>query len=391
MNPSVLQFVRLVISNKEIDTKEEMKNIVLREFPNMVKDGRALYHTDVFAVVFCYSKNKAFSNVVLSLSKLQKYDGIPCFVVVVKKELDNAIYLINTTFLDKISHSSRDLRINNIRGSLLGSNVRKYISELNKSNSPENFEDLFALHSGYSWQDNIERLVENTNNIKPVSSKTILGKKEMKNLLASPERANRFAKSADYSALLNDLRMRCEEVKDAIIVASHIDNVNIRGRLIEILITSDNQERSRLLQNLKDVEHRLPVYDTKNDLGDYTRRFPNSDTYTDVKTKIIYLDSNPKAYNIDKFLNCMAQEKSVFMLFFVGIDENGISNTILASVFHKELMDTTILQHHWAGRGTRGTAQFYGKTINRMLSERQFQNSINQEDAKAFLKSLLDR
>ncbi len=390
MNSIVNTFVRLIEDNKHINTKEDLISIVSNNFA-MVKDGRAVYHTDFFAVVFCYSKNNSFPNVVLSLSKLEKYDHIPCFVVLVKKDFDNTIYLINTTFLEKISHSSQDLRIDNIRGSFLGSNIRTYIKEINKHNRPEDFDELFSYHQGFTWQENIERLVESTNNIQPTKVKEVLNEEELDNLFNAPNRAINFIESEDYNVLLQDLRKRCNEVKDAILVAAHIDNVNIRGRLIEVLITSNQEERNKLLRNLSDIEHLLPTYDTKNDLGDYKRTFDNSDSYTDIKTKILYLDSNPKAYNIDKFLKCMGKDKTVFMFFFVGIDKTGIVNTILASVFHNKIQNTTLLQHHWAGRGTRGVAQFNGKTINELLNEESFVNRINEDESKHFLKTLLDR
>lgn len=390
MNTLVHEFVELIENNKSINTKEEMIKTVCDKFA-MVKDGKAVYHTNFFAVVFCYSKNSSFSNVVLSLSKLEKYDRIPCFVVLVKKDLDNVIYLINTTFLNKISHSSKDLRTDNIRGSLTGGNIRKNLEEIDKCNKPEDFEDLFAYHQGFTWQENIERLVESTNNIKPDKAKAVLGEAEIDNLFNAPSRAVEFVGSEEYNVLLQDLRKRCDDVKDAILVAAHIDNVNIRGRLIEVLITSGQEERNKLLKNLRDIEQLLPTYDTKNELGDYIRNFENSESYTDIKTKVLYLDSNPKAYNIDKFLKCMGKEKSVFMFFFVGIDDTGIVNTILASVFHNKLQDTTFLQHHWAGRGTRGAAQFNGKTINEMLQEDPFINKIDIDKSKQFLKNLLDR
>ena len=93
MNKNVHDFVELIERNKGINTKEEMISIVTQTIA-MVRDGRAVFHTNFFAVVFCYSKNSSFSNVVLSLSKLEKYDHIPCFVVLVRKNLDNVIYMI---------------------------------------------------------------------------------------------------------------------------------------------------------------------------------------------------------------------------------------------------------------------------------------------------------
>lgn len=390
MEPSVHEFVKFVEVNKHISTKNEMIAAVSSRFA-MARDGRALFHTDSFAVVFCYSKNSAFSNAVLSLSKLEKYDGMPCFVVLVRKNLDNVIYLINTTFLDKISHSSQNLRADNIRGSFLGGNIRKELPEIGKRNIPADFDELFSYHQTFTWQENIERLVENTNNIKSNKAKVVLDDAELRNVFEAPERAVRFVTSADYEALLADLRSRCEAVKEAIRIASHIDKVNIRGRLIEVLITSDCAERNRLLSNLEEAEHLLPSYDTRNDLGDCVFHCTHATVYTDIKTKILYLDSNPKAYNIDKFLECMGRDNSVFMFFFVGIDERGFLNTALASVFHDTLQRMTLLQSVWAGRGTRGTAQFCGKAINEILHTPHFVNKINEEESRRFLQVLLDK
>ena len=390
MNQQVHSFIQLITDNKHINTKHEIINIVGSKF-RLVKDGRALYHTDDFAAVFCYSKNGSFSNVVLSLSKLEKYDHIPCFVVLVKKDKDNVIYMLNTSFLDKISHSSQDLSTNNIRGSLLGSNIRKKFDEIGKQNIPDDFDAIFAYHQGFTWQENLERLVESTNNIKPHAQKTAINDSERQNIISSPRRAIKFVSSDNYNVLLDDLRERCEQAKQGIIIASHIDNVNIRGRLIEALITSDPDKRNELLIALSDAEHQLPTYNTKNDIGDYVRYFNNADTYTDIKTKILYLDSNPKAYNIDKFLKCLSDDKSVVMFFFIGIDETGMLKTILCSVFHDSLISSTVLQQHWSGRATRGTAQFVGRTINELLNQQNFINHIDEKQSADFLQTLIDR
>lgn len=142
---------------------------------------------------------------------------------------------------------------------------------------------------------------------------------------------------------------------------------------------------------MHNLEAALPSYDTKNGLGDYYREFNNGNTYTDIKTKIIYLNSNPKAYNVDKFLKQMADSRSIFLFFFIGVDENSIFKTLLCSVYHGKLIDNTILQFHWAGRNTRGAAQFNGIAIDEMLKEANFTNNICVDKAKAFLKQLLDR
>ncbi len=145
------------------------------------------------------------------------------------------------------------------------------------------------------------------------------------------------------------------------------------------------------MENLHSLEAALPSYDTRNGLGDYCRKFDNGDTYTDIKTKIICLNSNPKAYNVDKFLKQMADGKSVFLFFFIGMDKDRIFKTLLCSIYHDKLVDNTILQFHWAGRNTRGVAQFNGAVIDRMFGESGFVNSIDETKAKCFLETLLDR
>ena len=207
----------------------------------------------------------------------------------------------------------------------------------------------------------------------------------------SISRASAFVSSKQFNVLEDDLNERCNKCRKEILIASHIENTNIRGRLIESLITSDDVERQQIINNLHNLEAALPSYDTKNGLGDYYREFDNGDTYTDIKTKVIYLNSNPKAYNVDKFLKQMADSKSVFLFFFIGVNEESIFKTLLCSVYHGKLIDNTILQFHWAGRNTRGAAQFNGIAIDEMLKEQSFVNDIDKTKSETFLQELLNR
>ena len=389
MNINCKDFVRFIVEEAPKHNKSVVEEVANRKY-HFVKD-RKVYHNQYFAVRFSYSKSssESFSNTVLSLSALEKYDKIPFFVVLVRQSADNLILLANTTFLKKISHSSRELSMTNIKGSFNGSDImRDYGGKLN---SPSNFDYLFAIHQGLEWEDNLMRLVDATSNIKGISQKFIPSENEIHTIYDSVRRATEFTESGNFNVLNDDLNERCNKCHNEILIASHIENTNIRGRLIESLITADDEERQFLINNLKDLENALPLYDTKNGLGDYHVEYPNADTYTDIKTKVIYLNSNPKAYNIDKFLKQMADSRSVFMFFFIGIDEKDIFNTLLCSVYHGKLIDNTILQFHWAGRSTRGAAQFNGSAIDEMLKDNQFQNNIDCVKAKEFIKGLLER
>lgn len=389
MNQKIKEFINFVTTDAPVGNKSMLEKCCVDKFA-LTRD-RKIYHSDCFAVRFCYTKkpSNSFSNTVLSLSALEKYDHIPFFVVLVHRDGPNTIYMANSTFLKKISHSSKTLAIDNIVGSFNGSDIMRECAGI--ANEPNCFDELWAYHMGMDWNDNLERLVEATGNIASRMNRFVPVGSETEKIFQSVGRANEFVESKDFLTLLEDLDTRCRKCSSEIEIASHIENTNLRGRLIEVLITTDEAERKDLLKQIANLEATLPMFDTYNGLGDYVVRFKHKDVYTDIKTKILYLNSNPKAYNIDKFLKCMSEDRSVFMFYFIGIDEHGIMSTKLCSVYHSELLDNTILQTHWAGRASRGVAQFKGSTLNKILSDVDFRNNIVEDQSKSFLDMLLIR
>ena len=388
MNSFVHDFVDEICSaNAPVGNKKSLIEYVNSRYELTL--DRKVYYCRWFAVRFSYSGSGAFSNTVLSLSALQKYDKIPFFVVLVRGNGPNVIYLANSTFLSKISHSSKELSMSNIKGSFNGSDIMKEYNGL--KNCPADFDELFAIHRGLDWEDNLSRLVDASSAIRTKSRKFYPDEVQKANIFNSVNRAASFVSSDSLKALADDLNDRCRKCADAIMVASHIENTNLRGRIIEFMITSDDEERERLKTVFKDELDLLPEFSTRDDLGDYERVFYNGHTYTDIKTKIIYLDSAPKAYNIDKFLEKMAERDSSFFFYLIGIGKDGIFNTVLCSVYHRELIDASVVQHHWAGCSTRGVVQFSGKILNGILQDRDFRNIIDEDKAKGFLKDLLDR
>lgn len=389
MNNQCNVFVQYLLNDAPVHNKASVERAAMERF-SLTKD-RKVYHNDYFAVRFSYSKSSSgsFSNTVLSLSALEKYDKIPFFVVLVRQSAENMVLLANSTFIRKISHSSQELSMTNIKGSFNGSDIiREYDG---RGNLPENFDYLFAIHQGLDWSDNLLRLVEATSQIQASGDKFQPNGIQRNSILDSIARSVRFVTSSNFGLLRDDLDERCRKCKNEILVASRIENVNIRGRLIESLITSSDEERTRIIEDLRNLENALPTYDTRNGLGDYCCSFDDVDTLTDIKTKVVYLNSNPKAYNIDKFLRQMADGKSVFLFYFIGVDESGVFRTVLSSVYHDELLDNTILQFHWAGRSSRGAAQFSGVALDALLRKETFTNVIDAEKSRRFLEMLMAR
>ena len=207
-------------------------------------------------------------------------------------------------------------------------------------------------------------------------------------ILDAPRRALRFVASKDCCTLKAELDLKVNTFKTEILLAALIENVNVRGRIIEYLIAGEDEElRQQLVSALKSRNKDIPQFKTENALGDYQRRFDAFDTETDVKTKIMILNSNPKAYNLDKMLEFLSSDRSVFMFYFVGVDPGKIVNTVLVSMFQRKLLRSTILLRHWAGRNSRGVTQFEGKTINDLIVTPE--SEIDESESVDFLKRVI--
>lgn len=383
ISDSALELVRFLEGAGGAVDKSSLIENVQKHF-GLTKD-RSIYYAETFAIRFSSSASTSFSNTVLSLSNLQKYDDVPFFVCLVTPN-KNIVYLANSTFLIKISHSSHQLRVDNIKGSFNGSDISKSFNGI--ENKPSNFQDLYAIHEEIGFAGNLVRLVEATTGISPSGKKFVVAESDKKSILDAPTRAVNFVASSDFLQLKLELDQNVEKYKNEIIVASFIENVNIRGRVIEYIIAGDDEElRAGLLNELRGGV-RISRFRTKNDLGDYIRIFDDYNTATDVKTKIMVLKSNPKAYNLDKLLEYLSTEKSVFLFYFVGIEPNKIVAQSLVSVFQKDLLNGTILLKHWAGRNSRGVAQFHGETIQKLILEPN--NDIDLAYSKKFLGQLIE-
>lgn len=385
MNKAKIQDLLKSLSKlTNLNDKQEVANRIALEF-GLTKD-RSVYYCKDFALRFSASEHENFGNTVLSLSTLQKYDEVPFIVVLVMPGRIRCL-LANSTLLKKISHSSQELRINNIRGSFNGSDILRELSGI--SNEDSNLVKLFNIHEVIGFDENLPRLVENTNNIVPSGKSFSPDKDELKNLLLAPERALKFLGSKEYIELNRELDGKVSKFKNEIMLAAMIENVNVRGRVIEYLIAGEDKSLiQEIISALQGGRHGIPAFKTDNQLGDFIKDFNTYLTATDVKTKIMVLSSNPKAYNLDKMLQFLSISNSVFMFYFVGIDKVKIADTVLVSIFEKELLAATILLKHWAGRNSRGVTQFEGSAIHKLILNPS--SNIDIPASKAFLENVLE-
>ena len=275
--------------------------------------------------------------------------------------------MANTTFLKKISHSSHQLRVDNIRGSFLGHDILRRYDDI--ENAPENFDTLFEIHNQFTWAENLVSLVERTNAITPSGARFIPSREQEKKILESPKTAKLLSKHPEYIQLYNELDALVRGKECEILEAAQIDNINLRGNAIEQIITKAGNFHS-----LEDISRTLIL---------------GPEVKIDIKTKILALASSPKAYNIDKVLKELATGNVVFSFFFIGIDvEASNIKTCLVSIFDRTILEATRVQFHWAGRNSRGVTQLTGDFVS--IFNPHFSEAVDVPLAQKFLKELID-
>lgn len=173
------------------------------------------------------SDNESCSNTILALGKIRPRDNHPILSVLVTKG-KNYIKLINSSYLKKVSHSSQNLTLTNIRGSINYSDIIKEFEGI--ANSIENIEKLFLLHQEHEFSENLVRIVEATNQIVAQKEKYVPNGEQLRNLVTSGTRSIEFVKSSYFNDLESELTSRVERNAKAIMIAGTcIENVNIRG------------------------------------------------------------------------------------------------------------------------------------------------------------------
>jgi hypothetical protein len=360
----VIQFIRSLKEENPRFSKDQIASATATKFN--LKLSRKVFHCTDFAIRFSTAKGSSFSNTVLSLSALAAYDKAP-FIVCIVRPKDVEFLLANSTFLKKISHSSHQLRVDNVKGSFLGHDIIRDFEGLR--NCPGDFENLFAIHGEFTWDENLLRLVEATTAIVPTGVRFNPSVAQTTSILAAAALANRISSTPDYLGIQRTLDQIVERERDAILRAAEIDNINERGNSIEQIVT-----RSGNVHGFQDLAFTLP---------DGVR------VLVDVKTKLLNLASSPKGYNIDKFLTLLSTGNNALSFFFVGIDLARHSLcTRLVSVLDNTILHATRIQFHWAGRNSRGVTQLTGDLSS--IFAAAFRETVNPAEAETFLRMLMD-
>lgn len=205
--------------------------------------------------------------------------------------------------------------------------------------------------------------------------------------MEAPKYAQNFLTSNYYLILKEKLDKNKERNKDYILLAAEIDNINTRGRILELLISQEDTEQILILKKNLINENEANVK-TLDDISDYSEKYGNFNVKVDIKSKLTNLKSAPKGSDVNKTLALLLDPTNIYLFYFINIElKNKIIETRLTSIFDKDLVNIRI-QPLWSGRNSRGTTQFNEKCIKKIFERKN--SEINILEAKVFIKRMLN-
>ena len=339
---------------KERLTKSVVEELLLKEFKLEKVDRNLFAHKDFkIRVASTNSNSPKLGNTFKSFNSIIKYDDLPIILMIVSP---NQIYyrLVNLTFIKKVSHSSKLLEVSKIRGNLNGPDIMSEFNGL--ENSKENFDKLFSMHLLENKKENIERIIRETHNIKASVS---TGKKisvSLKDFEKYIKTENKLLTSKEFSILEDTDRKKIFNLsKEIIEVFETVDNVNLQGNTIEQLITGSGNTHGIEDTIYESVYGKIKI---------------------DYKTKNLNKKSSPKAVDINKLLETIAEGNRFLFQLVEYNPENKEISTCLFSPFEEYVINNSLVQHHWSGRGSLGHIQFNNKVKGRNIYENRREINI---------------
>ena len=339
---------------KERLTKSVVEELLLKEFKLEKVDRNLFAHKDFkIRVASTNSNSPKLGNTFKSFNSIIKYDDLPIILMIVSP---NQIYyrLVNLTFIKKVSHSSKLLEVSKIRGNLNGPDIMSEFNGL--ENSKENFDKLFSMHLLENKKENIERIIRETHNIKASVS---TGKKisvSLKDFEQYIKTENKLLTSKEFSIIENTDRKKILNLsKEIIEIFETVDNVNVQGNSIEQLITGSG--------NTHGIED--TIYESL-----YGK------IKIDYKTKNLGKQASPKAVDINKLVETIAEGNRFLFQLVEYNPENKKISTCLFSPFEEFVINNSLVQHHWSGRGSLGHIQFNNKVKGKNIYENRKEINI---------------
>lgn len=351
-------------NEKSLLKEKDISKKLIEKFD--LKLYKSILYNEFFAMKISLCNKKNYSNSVTSLKNLIKFNDVPILNLVMKKNRID-VYLINLTLIKKVTHSSPNLEINNICGSIVGSDIIK--NKFQFDNCLDNIDILFKEHLENDLNQNLKRIINNTKSAKSKKQKFIPSEHEKKLIFDSINSSYIFIKNY-YEIFTNYISELIKNNEKQIIELRKIENNKVRGTELE-----------NLFKNISDVKNL-----NKHDLGNFEIDYNGFTIKINVISKLIDKKGSPKDYNIDKILKFLSQGNTIYLNLIVGIGDNFVKSRLI-SIFDEKLINNINITDKWSGFNRKGCTQYSNETMNMVLDNNE--NIIDFESSKEMLDKFI--
>lgn len=369
----IKNFIEDFVKNNNKKTAKQIKEEIEKEFGKKfnIEKNRSLWIFSDFVIRFSSVENeKNGGNTICSFKKIIKYDYIPCICCVIRPQKVD-FFLMNLSFVKKISHSSIRLIKDKIRGSINLPDILKIYQDI--PNSFNNFNKLFFIHKNQNKNNNIERIIGNTENVVSNKIKFNPTDEEKIKIIKAIYLSKEISDSEQYKNIDYQLKEEIKYKKMSIIQCAKENNTKNRGDSIEKIITGT------------EIDH---------DICDFEKTFYYNlnEIHLGIGLKTRTLsgkNSSPCLYNIDKMLRYLSIDYNLFSLFMIRINiEEEKIDSVLISIFDQIILKKTMINPHWASKNSRGHAQLSHKNCQSIYNY-DFKEKIDIDIAKEYIEKLL--
>lgn len=332
-----VDFLKYIESNKD-ELAQEPKNAIKRQLASQfdLALSRGLLLGRDFDVSVKVLKGSGYTNAVTSIKNLINRIYKPVFNIVVSPS-GLRVYLLHLKFINKVSHSSKALSMDNWRGTVLGSNISDGALV-----TSDNFKQLWEECIDEDFTSLLNSIVNNTHEIKAKNSKIEVTEQLLQLVKSNIEYSDAHDISNEIRDILNESLYNNITQED--VDSFNESDVNTRGNNIEKLI--------------------LGSVNNQHDFADYMY---DDSTAVDIKTHLKGSSSNPKLFNLDKYVNFLTIHKGrcSFYLYIVEIgDTLDTVETYCYNIYATDLVKGLNVVNTNAGRNSLGVVQGKIKHFN---------------------------
>lgn len=366
----IIEKIKQFYQNNTVYWKDEIIRLINEDFP-LFKIKRSLYAdtNNNYIVRFLWTKFDQWtpSNTFLSIKTIYEFDDKPIIVVLVRPNSFD-ISLWNTSFVSKVSHSSKNALYDENTGEFTLSGSVNYPNLYHDGNDFEHIVENWNFHYSSDSDHNIRRILKKTSEIEWYwFEKVVLTEDAIEDFVK---------KSMNFHyETFNDLSITIER--------SFYDH---KDEIVEIF--NNEPSTKRRWEKIQSVI--TWIQDNDHEFADMYYEIGDKSILLNIKTIDLTLpssDSAPQAFNIDKLLNNIDyDDEFTFYFFVITKTTDGVFYSLINFLEERAIRSYGNAMNHWSGQNARGHMQV--SWISDLVLNQDASNEISYENSVKFISYL---